>query len=140
MQLTPNFHFWGDCAQAIDLYRRAFSAQVLTRLRYQDAQAEDFVPQPGEEQRVYHAELLLGGHLRVMLSDEEGCAPDATLNRVSLTVTLDTAQAVLQAAETLGEGGRIRVPLCSTTYSSAFVSLIDRFGVRWEIMTEQTEG
>jgi PhnB protein len=138
MQLTPNFHFWGDCDQAIDLYCRAFDAQVLTLLRYRDARGEDFVPPPGQEERIYHAELLLAGKLRVMLSDEETPPPASTVNRLSMVVTLETAQAVRQAAETLGEGGKIRAPLCSTTYASAFVSLIDRFGIRWEIMTEQT--
>ncbi|WP_342756628.1 hypothetical protein [Kineothrix sedimenti] len=27
----------------------------------------------------------------------------------------------------------------STAYSSSFVSLVDKFGMRWELMTEQTE-
>lgn len=30
-------------------------------------------------------------------------------------------------------------PMKSTTYSSCFVSLVDRFGMRRELMTEQTE-
>ena len=138
MQLTPDFHFWGDCAQAIDLYCCAFDAQIVNLLRYRDARDEHFVPQPGQEDWIYHAELMLAGKLRVMLSDEETPPPAATVNRVSMVVTLDTAQAVQQAAETLGEGGAIRAPLCSTTYASAFVSLVDRFGIRWEIMTAQT--
>jgi PhnB protein len=29
--------------------------------------------------------------------------------------------------------------MVKTGYSSCFVSLVDRYGIRWELMTEQTE-
>lgn len=44
----------------------------------------------------------------------------------------------MQAFEAMKDGAEILSPPQSTTYSSCFLSLIDRFGNRWEIMTEQT--
>jgi PhnB protein len=55
-----------------------------------------------------------------------------------LVITYDTAEEVKKAYEILKEGSTIIYPLKSTTYSSCFVSLIDKFGLRWGIMTETT--
>lgn len=57
---------------------------------------------------------------------------------LSLVVTMDTKEQVMEAYQVMKEGALIREQPQSTTYSSCFVSLVDRFGIRWEIMTEQT--
>ena len=51
---------------------------------------------------------------------------------------MDTKEQVMEAYQVMKEGALIREQPQSTTYSSCFVSLVDRFGIRWEIMTEQT--
>lgn len=56
-----------------------------------------------------------------------------------LTITFEDAESVKRAYEVLKEGSTIIYPMVSTTYSSCFVSLIDKFGVRWGLMTEQTD-
>ena len=46
---------------------------------------------------------------------------------------------VLAAFEVLEDGGEVIYPPHSTTYSSCTTNVIDRFGFRWVIMTEQSE-
>ena len=46
---------------------------------------------------------------------------------------------VLAVFEVLEDGGEVIYPPHSTTYSSCTTNVIDRFGFRWVIMTEQTE-
>lgn len=46
---------------------------------------------------------------------------------------------MLRAYEVLKEGCTIIYPVGSTTYSSCRVVLVDKFGFRWGLMTEQTE-
>lgn len=54
-------------------------------------------------------------------------------------MTFDEAPQVLRAYDALKEGATVlRGPL-ATTYSSCFVTLVDLFGCRWGLMTEQTE-
>ena len=60
-------------------------------------------------------------------------------NLVSLVLTFETADEVKAAYEKVADGCIILEPMKSTSYSSCFVSLIDKFGMRWELMTEQTE-
>jgi PhnB protein len=57
---------------------------------------------------------------------------------VFLTITFEDAASVKGAYEVLKEGSTIVYRMASTTYSSCFVSLIDKFGIRWALMTEQS--
>lgn len=139
IKITPNFHFNGKCEQAIRLYEQAFNAKVACLLRYSDARPEDYDKKLTDEQLnyVYHAELYIGDQ-RIMMAD----IMDIDLNpscALSLTVTMETKADVVKAFEALKDGSKVIYPLHSTTYSSATCSLIDKFGFRWVIMTEQTE-
>lgn len=58
---------------------------------------------------------------------------------LSLTVTMETKEEVIKAFEILRECSEIIYSLHSTTYSSCTCSLVDKFGFRRIIMTEQTE-
>jgi len=60
-------------------------------------------------------------------------------NSFFLTVTFDTKEEVESAFNILAENGNILIPLRRTTYSSSVGTLIDKFGIRWGLMTEQTE-
>ena len=138
MIITPNFHFTGECEQAIRLYETAFGAVTKEFLRYSDADPQDSSPTENNlGNLVYHAEMWIGDQ-RIFLSDS---AEDETLkgNPISLVVTFDDADSVKKAYAVLQVGGSLIHPMVSKTYSSCFVSLVDRFGMRWELMTEQTE-
>ena len=71
---------------------------------------------------------------RIMLTDHLEALP-AGIN-VSLLVSFDHIDPLMKAYGALKDGAEILSPLTQTTYSSAFVSLIDRYGVRWELMVE----
>lgn len=135
--VCPNLHFGGTCLKAIHLYEKAFGAKVLQLLTNGDADPRDYTAKAEEKELVYHGEIEIGD-TRILLSDTPD---DGLLNgqSASLTIIFETAGEVKAAYGVLSKGARILSPLQSTTYSSCFVSLIDRFGIRWELMTEQTE-
>lgn len=135
-QIVPNLHFRGDCAEAMAAYEKAFGAQITICLRYQDADPADFDEPLTDVQRlyVYHGEMLLCGQ-RIMMSDETEQKPEGRIP-VSLCISMETPQAVQAAYAVLREGAAVIHPMQTTTYSGAFVSLRDRFGVRWELMVE----
>lgn len=139
MVVTPTLHFQGKCEEAIRLYQKAFDLKISHVLYYSDADKRDWDVELSEEQKkfVYHAEAYIGGQ-RVMLADEMGYE-NAKVTSIFLTVTFDTADEVKQAYKILSEEGTIIYPLHSTTYSSCMGSLVDKFGFRWGLMTEQTD-
>lgn len=129
--LTPNLHFTGDCSEAMRFYEAALGGEILIHYTFGDA------GEGGEamRDRVYHGEMRIAGQ-RVMMNDGE-TTPQG--NTVSLVVTYDTAGEVRAACARMSEGCTVVHPMEANGHSSCFVSLIDRFGVRWELMTEQTE-
>jgi len=58
MKLMPNFHFAGNCLEAIDLYKKVFDAKVICL--YKET----------ESSKVYHAELMIG-NTKVLMTDAD---------------------------------------------------------------------
>ena len=137
MKITPNLHMNGNAKEAIAFYRQVLDAEIFSLYCQSDANPADFTARPGETDLVYHAEISIGGQ-RVMLTDDTAPFPPKG-HTLSLVVTFDTAAQVKQAYSAFADGCQIVSPLQKTSYSSCFVSLIDKFGVRWELMTENTE-
>lgn len=138
-KITPNFNFAGRCEEALELYQKAFKGTIGCKLRYSDRNKNDWNQEltPEQEKYIYHSELFIGNQ-RIMMSDnlEVEFQPGLSL---AMTITFDTKEEVQEAYELLKEESTILFPMKSTTYSSCMVSLIDKFGFRWGLMTEQTE-
>ena len=138
IKVTPNFHFRGQGKEAIELYKQAFGAEVKILLCNTDADPEDCAGEiESQDDLVYHAEIYMGEQ-RITLTDDP-YAPIPNTNPLSLLITFETAEDVKKAYKIISEDATIIYPMQSTPYSSCFVSLVDKFGMRWELMTEQTE-
>lgn len=131
--VSPNLHFQGNCGEAVKLYEDALGADIMFILRGEDANPADYRAQGEARELVYHAEMMLSGQ-RIMMSDAPGAQ-----QAMSLVIAFPSAGEVRAAFEKLSVGAKIITPMTSTSYSSCFVSLIDRFGMRWELMTERVE-
>ncbi|MBQ4265543.1 MAG: VOC family protein [Clostridia bacterium] len=135
--ITPNFSFAGRCEEAIELYRKAFDAEIGCLMRYGDANVQDLSDAwaSTEKDWIYHAELVFGGQ-RIMLADHADLQFEPGVS-LSLAVTLDTKADVMRAFEILSQGGSVMYPPHSTTYCPCTTNVIDRFGFRWCIMAER---
>ena len=137
--VTPCINLHGRCEEAMSLYEKAFGATTKFIIRYSDADKRDWDRPLTDEQKkmVYHAEMFIGNQ-RIMFADviEFDLSKGTSL---FLTITFEDAASVKGAYEVLKEGSTIVYPMVSTAYSSCFVSLIDKFGIRWALMTEQTD-
>ncbi len=135
MKIIPTLHFNGDCEKAIELYERSFKGKRTVFLRYRDARPEDIDEAYTDEKLnfIYHSEMLIGDQ-RVILNDQTEDFPRG-LN-VSLLISFDRKEDVIEAYTILKDGATILTPMKETTYSSCFVSLIDRYGVRWALIKE----
>jgi PhnB protein len=130
MEIVPNLHFNGDCEKAIELYKQSFGGRITTLARRKDVNSPDADENPGH---IYHAEMMIGSQ-RIMLDDADEELPGGM--NVSILVSMDVQEEVEAAYEKLKDGAKILAPIGETSYSSCFVSLVDRFGVRWELIKE----
>ena len=135
IQVMPNLHFKGNCKQAIELYKKAFGAEVKTLLSYSDANPEDFVmDDESQKNLVYHSEIIIGNH-RLMLNDTtEDDDNFQTGNSLSLLVHFDSVDELKMAYAILADGAEIISPMESQTYCACFASLADKYGMQWELM------
>ncbi|OZV11706.1 hypothetical protein CIW83_13730 [Tissierella sp. P1] len=136
MIVTPNYHFNGNCEEALKLYQKAFNGNLIMLMHYKDANPRDICIEDlsdREKNYVYHAEMVIGTQ-RFMFSDDTDEIPKG--QSISIVITFDCSSDVKNAYNILIDGGMVLHPLRETSYSSCFVSLIDKFGMRWELMTE----
>lgn len=139
MKITPTLNFGGQCREAIHLYTQAFNGEITRLLTYRDANDPAYLPLLTEEQKdwIYHAELILDGQ-RIIMSDHADIAFQTCYSNF-LTLVYDTKEEVQAAYAVLKEGSTTIYPMEATPYSSCRVVFVDKFGIRWGIMTEQTE-
>ncbi len=139
MQITPTLNFAGACREAIQLYADAFGGKITCLISYRDANDPAYMPLLREDQKdyIYHAELVLGEQ-RIIMSDHVDIDFGVCYSNF-LTIMYDTKEEVQRAYEILKEGSKTIYPMEATPYSSCRVVFVDRFGIRWGIMTEQTE-
>ena len=139
MKITPTLNFGGQCREAIHLYEQAFNGQITCLITYRDANDPAYMPLLTEEQKdwIYHAELHLEGQ-RIIMSDHADIEFQTCYSNF-LTLVYDTKEEVQAAYDVLKKGSTTIYPMEATPYSSCRVVFVDKFGIRWGIMTEQTD-
>lgn len=139
MHFVPTFNFAGRCREAIRLYEKAFGGRINCLITYGEANDPAYTPllKEGQQDYIYHSELLLGDQ-RIIMSDNINL-DFQTCYANFLTMMYDTREEVQRAYEIMKEGSQTIYPMEATPYSSCRVVFVDRFGIRWGLMTEQTE-
>lgn len=139
MQIVPTLNFGGNCREAIHLYEKAFHGKINCLITYGEANDPAYNPllQENQKEYIYHAELELGKQ-RIIMSDHVDMAFQTCYSNF-LTIMYDTKEEVQRAYEIMKERSTAIYPMEATPYSSCRVVFVDRFGIRWGIMTEQTE-
>jgi len=136
MKITPTLNFGGQCREAIHLYEQAFGGQIACLLSYRDANDPAYMPLLTEAQKdwIYHAELMLDGQ-RIIMSDHADITFQTCYSNF-LTLMYDTADEVRRAYAVLQDCSTTIYPMEATPYSACRVVFVDKFGIRWGIMTE----
>ena len=132
MKISPYISFNGNCEEAVLFYEKAFNIKAdITR--YKDAPKEnDYQVQQGTENLIMHAQFELNGEM-IMFAD---MPPDFALqygDNIAIMVEFDNIEAAKTAFEALREGAEVNMELQETFWSKCFGSLIDKFGIYWNI-------
>lgn len=139
MQIIPTLNFGGTCREAIKMYEKAFEGKITCLISYRKANDPAYMPLLNEEQKdyIYHAELVIGNQ-RIIMSDHVDIEFSVCYSNF-FTIMYDTKEEVKRAYEIMKEGSKTIYKMEATPYSSCRVAFVDKFGIRWGIMTEQTE-
>jgi PhnB protein len=134
MQVQPYLFFDGRCDEAIEFYRKTLGAEVGMLMRWKDSPGgcpEGAIP-PGNENKVMHAALQIGG-TTVMASDGS-CGGAPTFQGFSLSLDADSDAEAKRLFDALSDGGQVQMPLGKTFFASSFGMVADKFGVPWMVI------
>lgn len=127
--LTPHLVV-RDANRAIDFYKRAFGAEVRSR-----------VPGP-DGKSVMHAELKIGDSI-VMLCDEfpgmKDCVAPQSLNGTTVTLHLYVHDADAATQRAVAAGAQVTMPLMDAFWGDRYGKVTDPFGHQWSIAAHQRD-
>jgi len=122
-------NFNRNCAEALELYAKAFNAKISGVQKYGDVPPNPSFPVADKDKNlVLHASLKIGD-TEIMASDSLKQRESGT--NMHITVTSKDSDYVKHAWETLKQGGHIYMELAPTFFALLHGSLQDRFGINW---------
>ena len=136
MKLTPYLVMNGNAKEAMEFYQKALGAELLFSQSFGEMPENPEYPLQEEAKgRVSHATLKVG-ETELMFSDTFPGQPHQSGNQVSICLTTEDIEKARQMFEALQQGGQVTMPLQETFFSPAYGSLVDQFGVNFQIFTE----
>ncbi len=117
--LATHIYLNGQCKESIEAYVKAFKATVQT-----------VIFNPGHEELVLHAEILIHGQLLYLndFGDNDGFSKSGGYQ---LSVRFDSEEELREAYSALSAGSTTISPPQATEYSVCQARFVDRFDVRW---------
>jgi len=126
----PSIGFPGNCDEAITYYEEVLGAEVKTIIYNGDDPGDPNVDTSQPPNFVNYSEILLFG-TPVMMSD--GMEKKMACENFWFTLSFDTAEEVTSVFNKLADGGEIAEPLSSVFWSDLTGSVVDRFGITWDV-------
>lgn len=134
MAITPYLFFNGRAEEAVEFYRGALDAKVVSLMRYSDSPAPHppGMVAPGSENKVMHMSLQVGDATLMGADDCSGAEP--SFQGFSLSLAPPDEANARRLFDRLAVGGIVQMPLGKTFFSPCFGMVQDRFGVGWMII------
>ncbi|GAB2571460.1 VOC family protein [Gracilibacillus alcaliphilus] len=132
VKVTPYLMMDGNAKEAIQFYEQALEAKVVTNITY--AEVPD-LPSEDLKNKVAHAKLKIGESV-LLISDSPSVLPVEQGNQVTICISTKDAAQSKRFFEALKKEGKVKMPFQETSFSAAYGSLTDKFGVTFLIDTE----
>ena len=132
MKINCYMNFDGNCAEALMFYGRVFEVSPTIMTFGDMPENPDFPLNEEMKKLVAHGRLDIEGN-ELMFSDVVPGMSFIRGNNISVSVTINDKEKVTEWFEGLSEGGLIEMPLEQTMWSPLYGSLIDQFGIGWQV-------
>lgn len=136
VRLIPYLVMDGNAKEAIEFYREALDAEVLYSQTFGEGPEDPQYPVPEEaKNRIMHATVKVGEN-ELMFSDIFPDQPHQKGNQVTICISTNDREKSQKFFKALQQDGQVTMPLQETFFSPAYGSVIDKFGVNFQIYTE----
>ncbi|WP_312815695.1 glyoxalase/bleomycin resistance/extradiol dioxygenase family protein [Sedimentibacter sp.] len=134
--VTPYLVFSGNCKEVLEFYQKVFGSEAGRSMPYGEYVPDGVKMTPTDLSTwVLHAEMKICG-TNLWFADEIRSLAKGDI--VRLTATVPIRQEADEIFNKLKDNGEITLPPTETFYSTFHASLIDKFGVHWNIVAEET--
>jgi PhnB protein len=133
MQLNPYLSFKGDCEEAFAFYERVLGATRGPLFRWGGSPMEGDAP-PGWADKVMHGSVTIAG--QTIMGADMPSGMFQAVQGVALSLQIPTVAEAERLFAGLAEGGTITMPLEKTFWAERFGTLVDRFGIPWQVNCE----
>lgn len=135
ISLTPYLTMDGNAKEAIQFYEQAIGAEILEIVTYGEMPEMPNTFTDDLKNLVAHAKLQVG-ETELMFSDTPGGSPIQKGKQVTICITSNDVEKSKRIFEALRKDGQVNMPLEETSFSPAFGDVTDKFGVTFQIFTE----
>lgn len=123
----------GKCIECIELYKKAFDAEVEYITYPGDVPGSEIYKRGDGFQPIIHSQLIISG-TKFNLSDND--EQMIRSNMVCFNIFFSTKDEMRQAYETLAIEGEIENKIEPQFWAALYAVVVDKFGVRWQMMVE----
>lgn len=131
-RLVP-YIFSEDARSQSQFYVDALGGELLSVMTFGDAPG---TPEALKE-KIMHLHMVAGG-ITIFMSD----SPSRQIERgngTALSLLFDTPEEAHAAFDKLAAGGKVHDPLKQQFWGALFGALQDKYGVEWQVSTEQQQ-
>jgi PhnB protein len=127
VRLNPYIGFRDQARQAMEFYRSVFGGELDISTYGESGMSDD----PGQSDKVMHAQLEAPDGLVLMASDAPPGMPFSEGSQISVSLSGDDEATLRRYWDGLIEGGTVTMPLEKAPWGDTFGMCADRFGIAW---------
>ncbi len=125
--------FNGNCSEALDFYEQVFNTKKYQKMTFGEAPQNPQYQIPEEvKQLVMHARMNIKESV-LMFSDNYPGTPYTVGNNITLSYISKDVEDMKGIYNKLSEGGVVLQELGETFWSKCYGSVIDKFGIGWQL-------
>lgn len=129
-KLNPYLQFKDNAREAMEFYKTVFGGKLDLNTFGESA---GMPVQPGEENKIMHAQLEADNGIVFMASDTAlGMAYNPGTN-ISMSLSGDNEAELRDYWDKLSAGGSVDMPLDKAPWGDTFGMLTDKFGIHWMV-------
>lgn len=133
LAVEPYIFFGGRCEEALEFYAKVMGGEILGLMRFSDS-PEPYSVQPGKENKIMHASVRVGQ--TTFMASDGSCEGEQGFDGFSMAIKVPDQAAAERVFNALAEGGKVKMPLTKTFWTSGFGMLEDKFGLGWMVSIE----
>ncbi|GGH23122.1 VOC family protein [Paenibacillus segetis] len=136
MAVDVYLYFNGNCREAVEFYAQVFETEKPQIMAYGDNPPNPEYPLPEEAKNlVMHSRLNINGS-NVMFSDVFPGSPFVAGNNIGLAYVSNNIEDIKKFFNKLTDSGTVKMVLQETFWSKCYGSVIDKFGIEWQLSHE----